>query len=87
MTAPTWEVDIHADLQSEDETGYVWAYLDRADRPDRIVIGDVVVAGSGGGRCQAKVVDIVDGPGGKIVHLDLVTGSVLDFEKTRTARR
>lgn len=85
MTSPALEVDIRADLQNEDETGYVWAYLDRADHPERIVVGDLVIAGNSGGRCLAKVVNIVDGPGGQIVHLDLVAGSVSEFEKTRAA--
>lgn len=85
MTTPTPEVDIRADLQNEDETGYVWAYFDRADHPERIEVGAVVIAGGTGGRCLASVVDIVDGPGGKIVHLDLVAGSVSKFESTRVA--
>jgi hypothetical protein len=83
VTTPTVEVDIRADLQNEDETGYVWAYLDRADHPERIVVGAVVIAGGSGGRCLANVVDIVAGPGGKIVHLNLVAGSVAKFERTR----
>lgn len=85
MPTPAGEVDIRADLQNEDETGYVWAYLDRADHPDRIVVDAVVIAGNGGGRCLATVVDIVDGPGGTIVHLDLLEGSVATFERSRVA--
>ena len=85
MTTPAPEVDIRADLQNEDETGYVWTYLDRAVHPERIVAGHVVIAGGSGGRCLAQVVDIVDGPGGAIVHLDLVAGSVAEFEKSRAA--
>ena len=83
VTTPTWRVDSSADPQNEDETGYVWAYLDRADHPERVVAGTIVIAGNGGGRCLARVVDLVDGPGGRIVHLDLVAGSVAEFEKTR----
>ncbi len=58
MTTPTVEVDIRADLQNEDETGFVWTYLDRADRPERIVVGAVVIAGGSGGRCLANVIDV-----------------------------
>lgn len=85
MAAPltTVGVDIRADLQNEDETGYVWAYLDRAVHPGRISVGNTVIAGNSGGRCLARVIDIVDGPGGTIVHLDLLAGSVVEFEKRR----
>lgn len=85
VTTPSLDVDIRADLQNEDETGYVWAYLDRADHPERIVPGDIVIAGNSGGRCLAQVVDIIDGAGGKIVHLNLTAGSVAEFEKSRAA--
>lgn len=85
MATPTVALDIHADLQNEDETGYVWTYLDRALRPELIVPGCVVIAGSGLGRCLARVVDVVDGPGGPLVHLDLIEGSVAEFERFRQA--
>ncbi len=85
MTTPTLAVDIRADLQNEDETGHVWAYLDRADHPERIAVGNIVIAGNSGGRCLAVVIDIVDGPGGEIVHMSLQTGSVAEFERTRAA--
>ena len=39
-------VDIPTDLNSEDETGYVWTFLDEAEDPSVIVPGEVVVAGS-----------------------------------------
>ena len=39
-------VDIAADLNSEDETGFVWTFLDEADDPSIIRPGEVVVAGS-----------------------------------------
>jgi hypothetical protein len=38
-------VDIAADLNDEDETGFVWAYLDDARDPDLIRPGNVVIAG------------------------------------------
>lgn len=89
MSAPGQapEVDIRADLQNEDETGYVWTYLDRATHPERIVAGATVVAGSDGGRCLATVVDVIDGPGGRIVHLELLDGSVTEFEHARRVRQ
>lgn len=79
------EVDIRADLQNEDETGFVWAYLDRAIHPERITTGAIVIAGDTGGRCVARIVDIVPDPSGTIVHLDLLPGSVAEFEERRAA--
>ena len=84
MSAVADNVDIAADLHNEDDSGFVWAYLDRAQRPERVLVGDTVIAGGGGGRCLATVIDIVEGPGGQIVHLNLLPGSVTNFEKTRS---
>ena len=40
-----YRVDITADLNDEDETGYVWTFLDQARDPGRITPGALVVAG------------------------------------------
>ena len=85
MTTSVCAVDIKADLQAEDETGYVWAYLRRALRPDLIRPGARVIAGSSGARVVAEVVDIVDGPGDQIVHLRLLRDSVRELERERLA--
>jgi hypothetical protein len=45
--------------------------------------GETVIAGDSGGRALAEVVDIVDGPTDKIVHLRLLDGSVPRFEARR----
>jgi hypothetical protein len=39
------DVDITADLNAEDQTGYVWTFLDEARDPSIIVPGELVVAG------------------------------------------
>jgi hypothetical protein len=66
-------VTLPADVQQIDQTGYVWAFLDAAEEPDRVQVGALIVAGDAEEPFLARVVDIVDGPGGRsIVHLDVV---------------
>lgn len=43
-------VDITADLNAEDDTGYIWTFLDEARDPSLIVPGVVVIAGRDQGR-------------------------------------
>ncbi len=45
------EIDIPCDVQQEDETGYVWAFVDEARDPSRIVEGAIVVSGTKRTRC------------------------------------
>jgi len=66
-------VTLPADVQQIDQSGYVWAFLDEAGAPSRVQAGAVIVAGDADEPFLARVVDIVDGPGGRsIVHLDVV---------------
>ena len=76
-------VDLVVDLNTMDETGLPWAFLDEAPRPDRVVPGAYVVAGSGAVRAVALVVDIVDG----IVHVQPMRGSVASNLLLLTAHR
>jgi hypothetical protein len=69
-------VEICADLNAEDQTGYVWAFLDEARDPSVIVPGALVVAGDEDAPAVAVVVDLVDHPDGTIVHLDVLPGAV-----------
>ncbi|TDH55896.1 hypothetical protein E2F47_09265 [Mycobacterium eburneum] len=72
-------VDIAADLNAEDQTGYVWTFLDEARDPSIIAPGALVVAGDDDAAAVAVVVDLVAHPNGTIVHLDLLPGSVDDY--------
>jgi hypothetical protein len=72
-------VDIAADLNAEDQTGYVWTFLDEARDPSIVVPGALVVAGDDDASAVAVVVDHVAHPSGTIVHLDLLPGSVDDY--------
>ena len=62
-------VDIPADLNSEDETGFVWTFLDEAADPALIRPGAVVVAVSPLTPAVCEVVDLVEKPVGMVVHL------------------
>ena len=76
-------VDLVVDLNTMDETGMPWAFLQEAPNPDRVVPGAYVVAGSGAARAVALVVDIVDG----IVHVQPMRGSVASNRQLLTTHR
>jgi hypothetical protein len=63
-------VDITADLNMVDETGYVWTPLDEARDPSVIFPGAIVSTGDADQPAVSEVIDVVDAPAGKIVHLD-----------------
>ncbi|MHB1536868.1 MAG: hypothetical protein ACYC1D_20115 [Acidimicrobiales bacterium] len=72
-------VDITADLNDEDCTGYVWTFLDEARDPSVIVPGAIVVAGTPDAPAVAVVVDLVTKPPGTVVHLRILPGSVSNY--------
>ena len=72
-------VDIIADLNDEDETGFVWTFLDEARDPALMAPGAIVVAGDPDTPAVAEVVDLVDKPAGTIVHLRLLPGRFDDY--------
>lgn len=73
------KVDITADLNDEDDTGYVWTFLDEARDPSVIVPGAIVVAGSPDAQDVAVVVDLVTKTAGTVVRLRILPGSVSDY--------
>lgn len=66
------EVDLVVDLNTMDDTGLPWAFLDDAPDTARVRPGHHVLVGSGAARAVALVVDITDG----IVHVRPLRGSV-----------
>jgi hypothetical protein len=74
-----YRVDIAADLNDEDQTGYVWTFLDEARDPGRITPGALVVAGDEDAAAVCQVVDLVPVGDGTIVHLRLLPGLVDDY--------
>lgn len=73
-------IDIACDLMDEDETGYVWTFLRDARDPSLIEPGAIVVAGDPDAPAVAEVVDIVDKPAGRVVHLRVLPGAIKDYE-------
>jgi hypothetical protein len=66
-------ISLPADVNEIDDTGYVWAFVDTATEPARVEPGAIIVAGDDHEPFLARVVDVVDGPGGRsIVYLDVV---------------
>jgi len=65
-------LDLPVDLNTIDESGLPWAFLDAAADPSMVFPGGFIVVGSGVARAVAQVVDIADG----IVHIRPLRGSV-----------
>jgi hypothetical protein len=74
-----YHVDITTDLNDEDDTGYVWTFLDEARDPGQIKPGMLVVAGDEDTAAVCQVVDLVPAGDGTIVHLRLLPGLVDDY--------
>jgi hypothetical protein len=74
-----YRVDITADLNDEDDTGYVWTFLDEAPDPGQITPGALVIAGDEDAAAVCQVVDLVPAGDGMIVHLRMLPGLVDDY--------
>lgn len=68
----TIPVDLEVDLNSEDDTGLPWAFLDEACDRSRIRERAWIVVGSESARAVAQVADI----DGNIVHVRPLPGPV-----------
>jgi hypothetical protein len=79
--AVMYRVDITADLNDEDETGYLWTFLDEARDPGQIKPGALVVAGDEDAAAVCQVVDLAPAGDGTIVHLRLLPGLVDDYRQ------
>lgn len=80
-------VTLPADVQQIDDTGFVWAFLDEADEPERVQQGALIVAGDPVEPFLARVVDVVSGPNDRaIVHLDVVGIPDQAIDELRHAR-
>jgi hypothetical protein len=60
------------DLNTVDDTGLPWAFLDEAINPSRLVPGAYVVVGSGEVRAVAQIIDVDN----ELVHVRPLRGSV-----------
>lgn len=75
------EIDIPCDVQQEDETGYVWAFLDEARDPAVITPGAIVIASDTEDPVFARVVSLTERPGGVKVHLEILPGDPLEYAR------
>ncbi len=66
------ELDIPCDVQGRDHDGHLWAFLDEANHPESITKGNLVVTGDDDDPVVARVLDVVDRPGGDKVIMELV---------------
>ena len=79
--AGMYRVDITVDLNDEDETGYLWTFLDEARDPGQIKPGALVIAGDEDAAAVCQVVDLAPAGDGTIVHLRLLPGLVDDYRQ------
>jgi hypothetical protein len=76
-----YRVDITADLNDEDETGYIWTFLDEARDPGQIKPGSIVIAGDEDAAAVCQVIELVPAGDGTIVHLRPLPSLVLGLPK------
>ena len=68
-------IDLIVDLNTEDETGLPWTYLDQAPDQTVVVPGRLIVVGAGSAIAVAEVVDVAaDG----LVHVRPLPGPVTE---------
>lgn len=79
-------LDIPCDVQGRDQDDHLWAFLDEAARPDAVVLGHLVVTGDEEAPVVARVLDIVDRPGGRKVIMELVGDAAELLEALTRAR-
>jgi hypothetical protein len=80
-SAERYRVDITADLNDEDDTGYVWTFLDEARDPNHVIPGALVVAGDSDAAAICQVMDLAEAGDGTIVHLRILPGLVEDYQQ------
>ncbi len=78
------KIDLFVDLNTEDETGLPWTYLDQASDQSVVVPGRLIVVGSGSAIAIAEVVDVA--PDG-LVHVRPVPGPVTEQRLASASQR
>jgi hypothetical protein len=78
------KIDLFVDLNTEDETGFPWTYLDQASNPAVIVPGRLIVVGAGTAVAIAEVLDVAsDG----LVHVRPLPGPVSERRLAEVTQR
>lgn len=80
------ELDIPCDVQGRDADGHLWAFLDEAIHTNAIAVGHLVVTGDEDDPVVARVVELVDRPGGRKVIMQLVGDATELLEALKRAR-
>ena len=65
-------IDLIVDLNTMDETGLPWAFIDRAREKSLIRPGNTIIVGSGSIKAVATITDVTD----VVVHVQPIRGSV-----------
>jgi hypothetical protein len=73
------QVDLPADVQQYDETGYIWTLRDEARDPSLVVEGAILVAGDSEDPFLARVVDVLASGAVTKVHLEVLPGDPTDY--------
>lgn len=71
--------DLEVDFSNEDQTGFIWTWLDHARDKLQVVPGAVLTLRDGEDLAMGQVVDLVPVDNGVIVHLRLLPGAVEDY--------
>ena len=74
-----YQVDLDVDFANEDETGYIWLFLDEAREPENVVPGAVLTLREGEDLAMGQVIDLVPAADGTIVHIEILPGAVEDY--------
>jgi hypothetical protein len=77
-------IELFVDLNTEDETGLPWTYLDQAVDPSVVVPGRLILVGAGSAVAIAEVIDVSsDG----LVHVRPLPGPVSDRRLAEATQR
>ena len=75
-----YRVDIGADLNDDDGSGYLWTFLDEARDPGLVKAGALLVAGDEDTAAMCEVTRLEPAADGStIVHLRVLPGTVEDY--------
>jgi hypothetical protein len=78
------KIDLFVDLNTEDETGFPWTYLDQAPDPSLVAPGRLIVVGSGSAVAIAEVIDVAtDG----LVHVRPRPVTITEQRLTNASQR
>jgi hypothetical protein len=78
------KIDLFVDLNTEDETGLPWTYVDQASDPSIVVPGRFIVVGAGSAIAIAEVIDVADDG---LVHVRPLPGPVNPQRLTNASQR